>query len=91
MGLDMKALIDENLRLREDYKRLDMKNKLLVKKLRDTLITTSDTMITLICIKSNLDFYRKFKYSTSQEFLDGYNKAFDLIEKILNLEVKKEC
>lgn len=81
-------LIEENELLKAQNKSLQDDVKVLETSLKKSLAKSSDLMIKFINIKANLSYCKKFNYSTDANYIKGFNKAFELISKCLNIEDK---
>lgn len=81
-------LIEENELLKAQNKSLQDDVKVLETSLKKSLAKSSDLMIKFINIKANLSYCKKFNYSTDENYIKGFNKAFELISKCLNIEDK---
>lgn len=87
--ISKEILIEENELLKSKNEKLEKENKILETSLKKCLAKTSDLMMKFINIKANLAYCKKFNYSTDENYKKGFNKAFELISKCLNIEENK--
>ena len=81
-------LIEENELLKSKNKKLEEDVKTLKNSLSNSLAKTSDLMIKFLNIKANVEYCKKFNYSLNENYIKGFNKAFELISKCINIEDK---
>ena len=86
--ISKELLIEENELLKAKNEKLEKDNKSLESSLKRCLAKSSDLMIKFISIKANLDYCKKFNYSTDENYKKGFNKAFELISKCLIVDDK---
>ena len=82
---DAEMIINEKEKELLSLRNIELKNNVLTLKesLKNALIKNSDLMIKFITIKESLKFYKRFNYSSDMEFQKGYEKAFEIFEKLL--------
>ena len=86
---ELLMILKENEFFRQKDKKLHKEIEDLKQRLTTLLIKSADLMVCFIELKDSLDFYKKFNYSTDKVYLEGYNKAFEIFEKIIqNVGVK---
>lgn len=86
---ELLMILKENEFFRQKDKKSHKEIENLKQRLTTLLIKSADLMVCFIELKDSLDFYKKFNYSTDKVYLEGYNKAFEIFEKIIqNVGVK---
>ena len=86
---ELLMILKENEFFRQKDKKSHKEIENLKQRLTTLLIKSAELMVCFIELKDSLDFYKKFNYSTDKVYLEGYNKAFEIFEKIFqNVGVK---
>lgn len=77
-------LIEENELLKTKNSELENNILILEKTLKRILKKSSTLMLKLVNVRASIEYCKKFNYSLDENYKKGFNKAFELIEKVLN-------
>lgn len=78
------VLIEENELLKTKNSELENNILILEKTLKRILKKSSTLMLKLVNVRASIEYCKKFNYSLDENYKKGFNKAFELIEKVLN-------
>lgn len=78
------------LYLVEENQKLKKENELLKNKLKENLLKSADLMTKTIDIKAKVDFYEGLNYLSDDDYGKGFNKAFQIVQRLFNTKNIKE-
>lgn len=77
------CLIEENQKLKNEI-------QILVVNLKKTLHKASSLISKFLELKEKIDFYESLNFVSSDEFVKGFNKAFQMMQNFINNKIEKD-